>query len=143
MNNTNHYKKILVPIDGSKYSEKVLKHTSDLVRAFDSKVTLLYVIEKPLPINFLDRKEYLDILQKFGNKTLNEANDTLLQNGITAKLLLKKGNIVSEIEKVAKNEKYDLIIVGSKGLGMVTRFLLGSVSNKLAQYSPCSLLIVK
>jgi len=144
MSNFDHcFKKILVPLDGSKYSEKVLERVSDLVRAFDSKIILLYVIEKPLPINFLDRKEYLNILQKFGNKTLNKANDLLLKNGITAKTLLKKGNIVSEIEKVAKNEKCDLIVVGSKGLGAVTRLLLGSVSNKLAQYSPCSLLIVK
>ena len=144
MNNFDHcFKKILVPLDGSKYSEKVLERVSDLVRAFDSKIILLYVIEKPLPINFLDRKEYLSILQKFGNKTLNKANDSLSKNGITAKTLLKKGNIVSEIEKVAKNEKCDLIVVGSKGLGAVTRLLLGSVSNKLAQYSPCSLLIVK
>ena len=144
MSNFDHcFKKILVPLDGSKYSEKVLERVSDLVRAFDSKIILLYVIEKPLPINFLDRKEYLSILQKFGNKTLNKANDLLLKNGITAKTLLKKGNIVSEIEKVAKNEKCDLIVVGSKGLGAVTRLLLGSVSNKLAQYSPCSLLIVK
>jgi nucleotide-binding universal stress UspA family protein len=109
----------------------VLEHASDLVSAFDSKIILLYIIEKPLPINFLDRKEYLNILQKFGNKTLNKANDLLLKNGITAKTLLKKGNIVSEIEKVAKNEKCDLIVVGSKGLGAVTRLLLGSVSNKL------------
>ncbi|PJC50264.1 MAG: universal stress protein UspA [Nitrosopumilales archaeon CG_4_9_14_0_2_um_filter_34_16] len=144
MSNFDHcFKKILVPLDGSKYSEKVLERVSDLVRAFDSKIILLYVIEKPLPINFLDRKEYLSILQKFGNKTLNKANDSLSKNGITAKTLLKKGNIVSEIEKVAKNEKCDLIVVGSKGLGAVTRLLLGSVSNKLAQYSPCSLLIVK
>ncbi len=143
MNTLNPYKKILVPLDGSKYSEKVLERASDLVSAFDSKIILLYVIEKPLPINFLDRKEYLDILQKFGNKTLNKANNSLSKKGIAAKTLLKKGNIVSEIEKVAKNEKCDLIIVGSKGLGAVTRFLLGSVSNKLAQYSPCSLLIVK
>lgn len=143
MNTLNPYKKILVPLDGSKYSEKVLERASDLVSAFDSKIILLYVIEKPLPINFLDRKEYFDILQKFGNKTLNKANNSLSKKGIAAKTLLKKGNIVSEIEKVAKNEKCDLIIVGSKGLGAVTRLLLGSVSNKLAQYSPCSLLIVK
>lgn len=143
MNNLTYYKKILVPIDGSKYSDKVLQRAYELANAFDSKIILLYVIEKPLPINFLDRKEYLDILQKFANKTLNKANNTLLQKGITAKILLKKGNVVSEIEKVAKNEKCDLIIVGSKGLGTVTRLLLGSVSNKLAQYSTCSLLIVK
>jgi len=143
MSNLNHYKKILVPLDGSKYSDKALQCACELVNAFNSKIILLYVIEKPLPINFLDRKEYLEILQKFGTRTLDKANTMLLQKGIIAKRLLKKGNIVSEIEKVAKNEKCDLIIVGSKGLGAVTRFLLGSVSNKLAQYSTCSLLIVK
>jgi nucleotide-binding universal stress UspA family protein len=57
--------------------------------------------------------------------------------------LIKEGNIVNEIEKAAKAEKCDLIILGNKGLGAVTRFLLGSVSNKLSQSSPCSVLIVK
>ena len=61
----------------------------------------------------------------------------------TAKTFLKEGKIESEIEKVVKKEKCNLIIVGNKGLGSVTRFLLGSVSNKLAQSSSCSLLIIK
>ena len=137
------FKKILVPLDGSKYSEKALQRACEFVNAFDSKLVLLYVVEKSLPINLLDRKEYLKILQKFGNKTLKKANNVLSKKGITAKTLLKEGNIVAEIEKVVKKEKYDLIIVGNKGLGSVTRFLLGSVSNKLAQSSSCSLLIIK
>ena len=58
-------------------------------------------------------------------------------------VISQEGNIVTEIEKIVKSEKCDLIIVGNKGLGAVTRFLLGSVSNKLAQHSNCSLLIVK
>ena len=139
----NNFKKILVPLDGSKYSEKALQRASEVSIGFDSKIILLYVVEKSLPLNLLDRKEYLEILQKFGKKTLKKANDELLKKEITAKTLLKEGNIVSEIEKVAKKEKCDLIIVGNKGLGSVTRLLLGSVSNKLAHSSPCSLLIVK
>ncbi|HUU47274.1 MAG TPA: universal stress protein [Nitrosopumilaceae archaeon] len=144
MNNTsNNFKKILVPLDGSKYSEKALQRASEISIAFDSKIILLYVVEKSLPLNLLDRKEYLEILQKFGNKTLKKASDILLKKEIIAKTLLKEGNIVAEIEKVAKKENCDLIIVGNKGLGSVTRFLLGSVSNKLAQSSQCSLLIIK
>ena len=142
-NSNNSFKKILVPIDGSKYSEKALQRTCEIVNAFDSKIILLYVVEKSLPINLLDRKEYLKILRKFGNKTLEKANKILLKKGITAKTFLKEGNIVAEIEKVVKKEKCDLIIVGNKGLGSITRFLLGSVSNKLAQSSSCSLLIIK
>jgi nucleotide-binding universal stress UspA family protein len=56
---------------------------------------------------------------------------------------MKEGNIANEIIKLAKNKKCNLIIVGSKGLGGTLQFFLGSVSNKLANNSPCSLLIVK
>ena len=140
---TNNFKKILVPLDGSKYSEKALKRACELVEVFDSKLILLYVVEKSIPINLLDRKEYLGILRKFGNKTLEKANTVVSQKKLSSKLLLKEGNIVNEIEKVAKKENCDLIIVGNKGLGSVTRLLLGSVSNKISQSSPCSVLIVK
>ena len=104
---------------------------------------VVYVVEKSIPINLLDRKEYLEILRKFGKKTLDRANKILAKKEITGKLLLKEGNIVNEIEKAAKAEKCDLIIIGNKGLGAVSRFLLGSVSNKISQSAPCSVLIVK
>ncbi len=141
--NTNNFKTILVPLDGSKYSEKALDRACEIADAFDSKIILVYVVEKSLPINLLDRKEYLTILRKFGKRTLENGNKILSKKDLSGKSLLKEGNIVSEIEKIVKSEKCDLIIVGNKGLGAVTRFLLGSVSNKLAQHSNCSLLIVK
>lgn len=139
----NNFKKILVPVDGSKYSDNALKRACELVEAFDSKIVVVYVVEKSIPINLLDRKEYLEILRKFGKKTLDRANMILAKKEITGKLLLKEGNIVNEIEKAAKAEKCDLIIIGNKGLGAVSRFLLGSVSNKISQSAPCSVLIVK
>ena len=139
---TNNFKTILVPLDGSKYSKKALQRASEIAHAFDSKIILLYVAEKS-SVNLLDRKEYMKMLRKFGKKTLDDASKTLSKKGIPAKSLLKEGNVVSEIEKVVKSEKCNLIIVGNKGFGAVTRFLLGSVSNKLAQHSNCSLLIVK
>lgn len=140
---TASFKNILVPIDGSIYSEKSLERASELVDAFGSNLILIYVVEKSIPINLLDRKEYLEILRKFGTNVLEKANKKLSKKGISAKILLKEGNIVNEIEKIAKKEKCDLILVGSKGLGAITRLLLGSVSNKISQTSGCSVLIVK
>ncbi len=142
-NGNSGFKRILVPLDGSKCSEKALQRACEIVNVFDSKLIVLYVVEKSLPFNLLDRKEYLDILRKFGNNTLEKSNKLLSKKGISAKILLREGNIINEIEKIVKKEKCDLVIVGNKGLGSVTRFLLGSVSNKLAQSSSCSLLIVK
>lgn len=137
------FKNILVPLDGSKYSEKSLERAIEFVDAFGSALILIYVVEKSIPINFLDRKEYLELLRKFGTDILEKANKKLSKKGITAKISLKEGNIVNEIKKTVKKEKCDLIVVGNKGLGSVSRLLLGSVSNKISQSSSCSVLIVK
>ncbi len=137
------YMNILIPLDGSKYSEKALLHACDMAKNYQSHLTLLYVVEKSIPINLLDRKEYLKILRKFGNKVLIKAKKTTTLKGVDSKIIMKEGNIANEIVKLAKKEQCNLIVVGSKGLGAATRFFLGSVSNKLANNSPCSILIIK
>jgi len=134
---------ILVPLDGSEFSEKALLHACDLAKNYQGNLLLLYVVEKSFSINLLDRKEYLTILRKFGNKILNKGKEITMNKGIDSEIILKEGNIVNEIIKIAKNKKCNLIIVGNKGLGATSRFFLGSVSGKLANNSPCSLLIVK
>ena len=137
------YMNILVPLDGSKYSEKALLHACDLAKNYHSRIILLYVVEKTASLNLLDRKEYLEMLRKFGNKTLIQARSVAIRLGVDTKIVLKEGNIANEITKLAKKEQCNLIIVGSKGLGATARFFLGSISNKLANNSPCSILIVK
>ena len=134
---------ILVPLDGSKSSEKALLHACDMAKNYQTRLTLLYVVEKSIPINLLDRKEYLKILRKFGNKVLINGKKITTYRGIDSKIIMKEGNVTNEIVKIAKKEQINLIIVGSKGLGKTARFFLGSVSNKLANNSPCSILIVK
>jgi len=137
------YMNILVPLDGSKYSEKALLHACDMAKNYQSRLILLYVVEKLISINPLDRKAYLGMLRKVGNDVLVKGKKTALKQGIDSKIVIKEGNIANEIIKLAKKEQCNLIIVGNKGLGATARFFLGSVSNKLANSSPCSILIVK
>lgn len=137
------YMKILVPLDGSKNSQKALLHACELAKNYQANLTLLYVVEKAAAFNVLDRKEYYSIAKKFGDKALKKAKETAEQKGVDPKLVMKQGNVVNEIVKLAKKEKSNLILVGNKGLGKTARFFLGSVSAKLANNSPCSILIVK
>ena len=137
------YMNILVPLDGSKYSDKALSHACDVAKNHQSHLILVYVVEKSIPINMLDRKEYLEILRKFGNKVLINGKKTATKLGVDSTIILKEGNVSKEIIKLAKKEQCNLIIIGSKGLGATARFFLGSVSSKLANNSPCSILIVK
>jgi len=137
------YMNILVPIDGSEYSQKALLQACEIAKNYKSNLILLYVVDKPITLNLLDRKEYLNILRKFGEKVLVKGKENAKLEGIDATTIMKEGNISNEIVKTAKNKKCNLIIIGNKGLGTTARFFLGSVSNKLANNSPCSILIVK
>ena len=143
MINRYSFRKILVPVDGSKFSEKALRRACEMAQAFDADIVLLYVVEKSPTLNILDRNECLKLLHRFGTNTLKKANESVLKKGINAKPIIKEGNIAAEIEKIVKAEKCNLIVVGNKGMGSITRLLLGSISSKLAHSSSCSLLMVK
>ena len=137
------YMNILVPLDGSDYSKKALLQACDMAKNYQANLILLYVVDKSLSLNLLDRNEYLKILRRFGKKVLIKGKETAKDKGIDTTTVMKEGNITNEIVKLAKSKKCNLIIVGSKGLGATARFFLGSISNKLANNSPCSILIVK
>jgi nucleotide-binding universal stress UspA family protein len=137
------YMNILVPLDGSENSQKALLQACELAKNQKSNLILVYVVDKPISLNLLDRKEYLGILRKFGDKVLVKGKQIAKNQGLDVTTVMKEGNITNEIVKLAKIKKCNLVIVGSKGLGKTARFFLGSVSNKLANNSPCSILIVK
>jgi len=137
------YMKILVPLDGSESSQKALLQACDIAKNYQSNLILVYVVDKPFSLNLLDRKEYLKILRKFGEKVLIKGKQIANLEGLDATTIIKEGNISNEIIKLAKNKNCNLIIMGRKGLGATARFFLGSISNKLANNSPCSLLIIK
>lgn len=137
------YMKILVPVDGSEYSEKALLHACELAKSYNGKLFVMYVVDKSIPLNLLDRKEYLQLLRKYGKKTIQQASEITKKNGIESKQIIKEGSVIKEIVNFAKKENCNLIVVGSKGLGATARFFLGSVSSKLANNSSCSVLIVK
>ncbi len=137
------YMNILVPLDGSDYSKKALLQACDMAKNYQAHLILVYIVEKSHSLNLLDRNEYLKMLRKFGEKVLIKGKETAKTKGIDATTIMKEGNITNEIVKLAKSKKCNLIIIGNKGLGATARFFLGSVSNKLANSSPCSVLIVK
>jgi nucleotide-binding universal stress UspA family protein len=134
---------ILVPLDGSDFSKKALIQACDMTKNYRANLILTYIVDKSHSLNLLDKNEYLKMLRKFGEKVLIKGKEMAKDEGVDATTIMKEGDITNEIIKLAKSKKCNLIIVGSKGLGATARFFLGSVSSKLANNSPCSVLIVK
>lgn len=137
------FSKILVCCDGSKYSEKAIKSACDVAKKYDSEIAFIYVIDKTIKSDVFAGSEYTKILRKYGQETLERAQKIAETYGIRPNILMKEGNVANEIIKYSKASKTDLIIVGSKGLGAVLKFMLGSVSSKIANHSFCSVLIIK
>ena len=101
------------------------------------------MIEKTNVITVLDRKDYAVLLTKFGEKVLEKFRKIALKHDINSKQVLKEGKPANEIINYSKKEHIDLIVVGSRGLGNISKLFLGSVSNRLANHAKCSVLIVK
>jgi nucleotide-binding universal stress UspA family protein len=137
--------KILVPVDGSDYSMKAVETACDLVKAqpFSSLTLLAVAIEVPE----LEEGKYItEKMKVMAEAALARAKDLALAKGPRIKIdtILAIGpSPAEEIVAVAKKEKADLIVIGSRGLAGKTTSFLGSTASKVVTYSPCSVLVVK
>jgi nucleotide-binding universal stress UspA family protein len=78
-----------------------------------------------------------------GRKLLAGATRALNRKGVKILPYLKQGHAGEEIIKLAEKTRADLIVMGSRGLSQLKRVVLGSVSQKVVRYAPCSVLIVR
>jgi len=127
--------KILVPVDGSESSQKAFEHAVALARNTDSTMTLIHVLEP----SFFNAKPELG--KEIANQILSQAADK--GQGVKIDQKLETGDPAETIIKIAHDENYDLIVLGSRGHSAVKRWLLGSVSDHVIQYTDRSVLLVK
>lgn len=135
--------KILVCCDGSKHSDKAIKLSCNIAKKYDSDLTIIYVVDKTIKSDVFAGSEYTRILRKYAQDTILRAQRLAKSQGIEPNVIIKEGNVSEQIIQYSKKSRTDLVVVGSKGLGAVLRFMLGSVSTKIANHSLCSVLIVK
>ncbi|GGP21896.1 universal stress protein YxiE [Thermocladium modestius] len=140
-------KKILVAIDGSPQSSKALDIAIDMAKRFESKLYIVHVIEEQkymLAINYPPAyPEMVDSLLKNAKELLDEAAKKAMEQGVNAEQLLERGDAASKIIDAADNLCVDMIVMGSRGLRGVTKFLLGSVSERVVKYSKRPVMVIK
>jgi nucleotide-binding universal stress UspA family protein len=140
------FKKILVPIDGSPNSYRGLRFATGIAEILDAELTLIHVVPEPVPIYTdpgapaIPAKVYADLLD-YAEKLFTKRKKELAAKGVRTKVLLKRGDPATEILKASKG--YDLIVIGSRGLGSLKRLFLGSVSNSVVQQSKVPVLVVR
>ena len=118
------YKKILIPIDGSANSFKAVSHGSLLAECFNAEVGLLFVLDRlqdlqtftQMSVSYIPDNFYNDA-QEYGQKALSDA--AALLPSITVAKFFEIGSPAETITEFSKENSYDLIIIGSRGLGLI------------------------
>lgn len=135
--------KILVPVDGSAYSMKAVEAACDLAKSQPPASLVLVAVAVEIPELGEGRYIY-DKMKAQAEAALDQAKEVAQKCGMVGDVLLASGaSPADEIVQVAKDQKADLIVIGSRGLAGKTKSFLGSTASQVVTYSPCSVLVVK
>ncbi|MGI0086880.1 MAG: universal stress protein [Nitrosotalea sp.] len=145
--------KILLAIDKSGYKDKAIGYAITLAKSLGAEVIVIHVIGSSSLGATRDVlgyyrggkvKEYQDALKKDAEKFL----DKVVELGEKEDVVIKSEVIVgSPVKKViidyAKKQKVDLIVIGSKGMTGIEKFVLGDVAHAVVSYAYCPVLAVR
>lgn len=132
---------IVVWYDGSENARRALEKVIEFAR-YGAKVTVVSAVHIPVLVGYPGAKEHSSEAAQ-ANSALHEASALLVQFGVEAELVEGPGTPEAVIVDEARQRDADLIVVGTRGLNVVKRLVLGSVSTKLVHDAPCSVLAVR
>jgi nucleotide-binding universal stress UspA family protein len=138
------FEKILVPLDGSKHSIKALEVAVQIALRFDGKITLIHVYSiDGFAISATPVQEFIEAIRKVGADILADGEKRVKAEGVHVETLLLEGHAVEQIVKACREGKFDLVVMGARGLSRIKEILLGSVSDGVTRHACCPVLVVK
>lgn len=122
--------KILVGFDASSQSRKALNEAITVAQKFSGFIKVISVYGRGY--------------QEKAETSVIEVKETLKREKVDYEVEIIQGSNPAKIlETTAKDEKFDLIVIGSRGLGNTASMLLGSVSRQIVSNAQCNVLVVK
>jgi len=146
-------KKILLAIDKSGYKDKATAYAITLAKSLDAELTVIHVIGKSSLGATADILGYyrggkLRAFQEALKKDAEKLLDRVIRAGENEGVVVHQQVLIgSPIKKIildyAKNHKMDLIVIGTKGMTGIEKFLMGSVANDVIAYAHCPVLAIR
>ena len=142
------YKKFLVPVDGSRFSKMAYERAVDLAKLTNAEVVILQVA---YDVDYYSRKGVL-FARKYFNENevkseckiiLNEVRKDVNEGDVKITELILMGDPARTIINEARENNYDLIVMGSRGNGPLKGAVIGSVSLRVITSANTMVLIVK
>jgi len=136
------YKKILLGVDTQLKNEKALEEVSKLA-ADDAVVTILNAINEQDAQASIKAGVHLDKITEERSKRLEKTRNILESYGIDYDQIIVRGNAKEELLKHANSGKYEIVVLSNRKAEEKKKFVLGSVSHKVAKRATIPVLIVK
>ncbi len=139
--------KLLVAIDGSKDSVKAAKYAVKLLGVMkgDRSITLISVHDDTGLLHatrFVGKDVVQDYLREIADKDLAEARKVLERSDVKHDMIIRTGRVAQEIVDTASKDKFDMIVMGSKGRSAIKDLLIGSIAHRVAGMSKVPVLLV-
>jgi nucleotide-binding universal stress UspA family protein len=140
-------KNILVPIDFSETSHKVLRYAVPLAEKFGARIVLVHVVEPRIyPENLVIPAEIDEMnvrMLQAGRQMLGRLRRKTIADSIKSDVLVVLGKPYQEIVELAKSEKADLIVIATHGYTGLKHAFLGSTAERVVRYAKCPVLTVR
>lgn len=138
------YNNILLAVDGSEHSlratQEAIKIASLVNKCMIEVVIVVDFSQSKNEVIHAQGKEELELSRR---KKLLPIEEELKSSNLSYQIKILRGEPGPTIIDYANKEKFDLVIVGSRGLNSLQEMVLGSVSHKIAKRVRCPVLIVK
>ncbi|MDR5709861.1 MAG: universal stress protein [Armatimonadota bacterium] len=137
------FRRVLVGYDGSDPARRALQAALDLAQRYGAAVTALAVARPP---EFAELEAEVDAALMEARGPLAEAfrwaREQARKAGVDLHLRVQIGHPAEVLVRVAREEGFDLIVLGRRGLTPVQRWMLGSVSERVIRYAHCPVMVV-
>jgi len=143
-------KKVLVPIDRSEYREKILAYAIALAKAWGAELTAIHVIDpgRGVPGGRIKEKEQQreeEARREAQTLVMNTIDPLMDKEGLMIKkeVIERSDSISKSIITYARQNKFDVIVIGTKGMTAVEEFFLGSVANNVIHHAHCPVFAIR
>lgn len=141
------FTRILVPTDFSEASDTALAHAKKLASCLSARIRLLHVVEDSRAVAHWTPEVYVGVSPGLAATLMAEA-ETRLKALVTPEEIarfgiifeVRVGSAADAIESVARDERIDVIVMGTHGRRGLSRMFLGSVAERVVRNAPCAVL---
>lgn len=132
---------IAVGYDGTPESKRALRHAEALARRFGARLDLITVVMPPVAVPVMTTGVYAGQSPPEPERVIDEGL-ALVEAGLSADARRLDGDPALELVRASEGD-VDLLVVGSRGYGPMSRVLLGSVSRPVASKAACPVVVVR